>query len=186
MELIYLSWTDSNETLSNDTKTFYFINEWPLPQFWPKFHLRRRSYSWTPLPYNVDDKWTVKHSIPWIFLYEWMNVWMNEYDMSYWWVVLTGGDKFFVLPITGHEGPEGEWRYSPTLSWPRGETVVLEDKSITVPLCPSRIPLLTALGDGTRSWRWRIDYKPLGLWGVASKPRIMKPVYTGLEKLAFD
>ena len=24
-----------------------------------------------------------------------------------------------VLPITGHEGPEGEYRYSPTLSWPR-------------------------------------------------------------------
>ena len=23
-----------------------------------------------------------------------------------------------VLPITGHEGPEGEYRYSPTLSWP--------------------------------------------------------------------
>ena len=29
------------------------------------------------------------------------------------------GKKVNVLPITGHCEPEGEWRYSPTLSWPR-------------------------------------------------------------------
>ena len=30
-----------------------------------------------------------------------------------------GKVKAKVLPITGHEGPEGEYRYSSTLSWPR-------------------------------------------------------------------
>jgi len=61
------------------TKIIYLINEWPLPKFSPEVHLRRRPFSWTPLPCNVDDKWSVKRSM-----------WMNEYDMAYCWV---GGDR---------------------------------------------------------------------------------------------
>ena len=33
--------------------------------------------------------------------------------------ILRERSKGKVLPTTGHEGPDGEYRYSPTLSWPR-------------------------------------------------------------------
>ena len=46
-----------------------------------------------------------------------------------------------VLPITGHEGPEGEYRYSPTFSWPRHLDGVGGQHHAPVALPPGKDPV---------------------------------------------
>ena len=45
---------------------------------------------------------------------EWKKGYLNRFSSNY-----TVKVKVKVLPITGHEAPEGEYRYISTLSWPR-------------------------------------------------------------------
>ena len=45
-----------------------------------------------------------------------INLLLNDYELIQDVFEEAGKGKVKVLPITGHEGPEGEYRFSPTLS----------------------------------------------------------------------